>query len=148
MVCGLAALALMPAHPEVWNIVWRMSLCGVGFGLFNSPNNRTMIAAAPASRSGGASGMLATGRLFGQTMGAALVALVFGLLASGSITGLARARGLLLGGGGTGEPGPVGDPGAVRRPHSGSAGWGGRIRTSEWRNQNPLPYHLATPHQA
>jgi hypothetical protein len=25
------------------------------------------------------------------------------------------------------------------------AGWGGRIRTSEWRNQNPLPYHLATP---
>src|SRR5579862_438707 len=26
-----------------------------------------------------------------------------------------------------------------------SYGWGGRIRTSEWRNQNPLPYHLATP---
>ena len=24
-------------------------------------------------------------------------------------------------------------------------GWGGRIRTSEWRNQNPLPYLLATP---
>ena len=27
-------------------------------------------------------------------------------------------------------------------------GWGGRDRTSEWRNQNPLPYRLATPHQA
>src|SRR5580704_3215360 len=25
------------------------------------------------------------------------------------------------------------------------AGWGGRIRTSECRNQNPVPYHLATP---
>ena len=25
------------------------------------------------------------------------------------------------------------------------AGWGARIRTWEWRNQNPLPYHLATP---
>ena len=24
-------------------------------------------------------------------------------------------------------------------------GWGGRIRTSEWRHQKPLPYHLATP---
>jgi hypothetical protein len=24
--------------------------------------------------------------------------------------------------------------------------WGERIRTSEWRNQNPQPYHLATPH--
>ncbi len=28
---------------------------------------------------------------------------------------------------------------------TGLVGWGGRIRTSEWRNQNPLPYHLATP---
>ena len=27
-------------------------------------------------------------------------------------------------------------------------GWGGRIRTSGWRNQNPLPYHLATPQRA
>ncbi len=26
----------------------------------------------------------------------------------------------------------------------GMPGWGGRIRTSAWRNQNPLPYHLAT----
>ncbi len=24
-------------------------------------------------------------------------------------------------------------------------GWGARIRTWEWRNQNPLPYRLATP---
>src|SRR5215813_9594959 len=28
------------------------------------------------------------------------------------------------------------------------AGWGGRDRTSEWRNQNPLPYRLATPQYA
>jgi hypothetical protein len=27
-------------------------------------------------------------------------------------------------------------------------GWGGRDRTSEWWNQNPLPYRLATPQQA
>src|SRR3984957_5542647 len=30
----------------------------------------------------------------------------------------------------------------------GMRGWGGRIRTSGWRNQNPLPYHLATPQRA
>src|ERR1700722_14345500 len=29
----------------------------------------------------------------------------------------------------------------------GMPGWGGRIRTSVWWNQNPLPYHLATPQQ-
>jgi hypothetical protein len=31
-------------------------------------------------------------------------------------------------------------------PETALPGWGGRIRTSAWRNQNPLPYRLATPH--
>jgi hypothetical protein len=37
-----------------------MAATGAGFGLFQTPNNRTMIAAAPRERSGGASGMLGT----------------------------------------------------------------------------------------
>jgi DHA2 family multidrug resistance protein-like MFS transporter len=73
---GLATLALLPAAPSVFDVVWRMALAGAGFGLFQTPNNRTMIAAAPRERSGGASGMLGTARLLGQTIGAALVALL------------------------------------------------------------------------
>jgi DHA2 family multidrug resistance protein-like MFS transporter len=73
---GLAALAVLPAHPTMLDVAWRMALSGAGFGLFQSPNNRTMIAAAPRERSGGASGMLGTARLLGQTTGAALVALL------------------------------------------------------------------------
>ncbi|WP_024508673.1 MFS transporter [Bradyrhizobium sp. ARR65] len=72
---GLATLALLPAHPTPSDVIWRMALAGFGFGLFQTPNNRTMIAAAPRERSGGASGMLGTARLLGQTTGAALVAL-------------------------------------------------------------------------
>jgi MFS transporter, DHA2 family, multidrug resistance protein len=53
-----------------------MAVAGAGFGLFQTPNNRTMIAAAPRERSGGASGMLGTARLLGQTTGAALVSLL------------------------------------------------------------------------
>lgn len=83
LVCGLVSLALLPADPSLANIVWRMSLCGVGFGLFNSPNNRTMIAAAPPARSGGASGMQATSRLMGQTTGTAMVALLFSFMSTG-----------------------------------------------------------------
>jgi DHA2 family multidrug resistance protein-like MFS transporter len=77
---GLALLALLPAHPTGADIAWRMAVSGLGFGLFQSPNNRAIVTAAPPARSGGASGMLATARLLGQTTGAALVALVFGLL--------------------------------------------------------------------
>ena len=72
---GLGTLALLPANPTTFDVLWRMALSGAGFGLFQTPNNRTMIAAAPRERSGGASGMLGTARLLGQTMGAALVAL-------------------------------------------------------------------------
>jgi DHA2 family multidrug resistance protein-like MFS transporter len=81
---GLGSLAFLPPHPAFADIGWRMALSGIGFGLFQSPNNRTMIAAAPRERSGGASGMLGTARLLGQTIGAALVAL---LLARDPVSG-------------------------------------------------------------
>ena len=79
LTVGLLLLATLGPHPEPLQIAWRMALCGAGFGLFQSPNNRTMLAAAPRERSGGASGMLGTARLTGQTLGAALVALIFGV---------------------------------------------------------------------
>jgi DHA2 family multidrug resistance protein-like MFS transporter len=77
MALGLVLMAALPAHVPEFAIVWRTAVCGLGFGFFNGPNNRAMIAAAPAKRSGGASGMVATARLLGQTTGAALVALCF-----------------------------------------------------------------------
>ncbi|HZK92465.1 MAG TPA: MFS transporter [Stellaceae bacterium] len=92
---GVGLLALLPADPAAADIAWRMALCGAGFGLFQSPNNRAIINAAPRERSGGASGMLGTARLFGQTTGAALVALIFGLSA-GTTTALAIASGIAL----------------------------------------------------
>ena len=73
--CGLGTLALMPADPDAVRRGLAHGAGGAGFGLFQTPNNRTMIAAAPRERSGGASGMLGTARLLGQTTGAALVAL-------------------------------------------------------------------------
>ena len=78
MAAGLALLATMPGQPADFDVIWRMGLCGFGFGIFNAPNNRAMITSAPPARSGGASGMMATSRLLGQTLGAALVAMAFG----------------------------------------------------------------------
>ena len=73
---GLGALAMLPAQTGALDVVWRMALAGAGFGLYQSPNNRTIQASAPRTRSGGASGMQAMARLVGQTVGAALTALV------------------------------------------------------------------------
>ncbi|HTZ38337.1 MAG TPA: MFS transporter [Stellaceae bacterium] len=94
---GIGCLALLPSHPGAADIAWRMAVCGAGFGLFQSPNNRAIVGAAPRERSGGASGMIGTARLLGQTVGAALVALLFGL-SGGAATklSLAVATGIAL----------------------------------------------------
>jgi DHA2 family multidrug resistance protein-like MFS transporter len=76
---GMALLAMLPASPGIANIVWRMAICGVGFGLFQTPNMKALMSSAPPGRSGGASSIVATARLIGQTIGAALAALCFTL---------------------------------------------------------------------
>ena len=94
---GLAALALLPAHPTPLDIGWRMAVCGAGFGVFQSPNNRLMLTSAPRERAGAAGGMLGTARLTGQTSGAVLVAILFELFASkGELIALETAAVLAL----------------------------------------------------
>jgi DHA2 family multidrug resistance protein-like MFS transporter len=75
---GLACLAQLPAHPAAWDIVWRAIICGCGFGFFQAPNNRELLGSAPRNRSGSASGILATVRLLGQSLGATLVGILLG----------------------------------------------------------------------
>jgi DHA2 family multidrug resistance protein-like MFS transporter len=77
MSAGLALLAVFPAGGSAADFIWRMALCGLGFGFFQAPNNRTLLSAAPRARSGAAGGMLGTARLLGQTLGAAVVAILF-----------------------------------------------------------------------
>jgi DHA2 family multidrug resistance protein-like MFS transporter len=74
---GLGSLAFLPPHAGTVDIVWRMVICGLGFGFFQSPNNRAMVSSSPRERSGAAGGMLATARLLGQTTGAVSVAIFF-----------------------------------------------------------------------
>jgi DHA2 family multidrug resistance protein-like MFS transporter len=77
LALGMASLALLPDDPSALNISIRMLICGAGFGFFQAPNLRALMSSAPAARSGGASGTVATSRLLGQTTGAALTALCF-----------------------------------------------------------------------
>jgi len=81
---GTAALAMLPPDATHMDIIWRLMLCGFGFGLFQSPNNNILMTSAPPARSGSASGMLAMARLTGQTTGATLVALFFGVFDGGA----------------------------------------------------------------
>jgi MFS transporter, DHA2 family, multidrug resistance protein len=87
MATGLAALALLPALPGNADVAWRLVLCGLGFGLFQSPNNHTIVTSTPPARSGAGSGMLGTARLTGQTFGSVLLAIIFGAFGARSAHG-------------------------------------------------------------
>jgi DHA2 family multidrug resistance protein-like MFS transporter len=76
---GMTGLGLSGVDVSFGVMALSMALCGVGFGLFQSPNLRAIMASAPAHRTSGASGMVALARLIGQASGAALVALCFNL---------------------------------------------------------------------
>jgi DHA2 family multidrug resistance protein-like MFS transporter len=95
----ILALALPPDAPFL-DVMWRLMVCGIGFGFFQSPNNRALISAAPRHRSGAASGVVSTARLTGQTIGGVTVAVVFALT-HGDIArgvGIALATGAALSG--------------------------------------------------
>ncbi len=87
MALGLGLYAALPAQPKLFDLVLHGTICGLGFGFFQSPNNRDLIGSAPPSKTGSAAGVLASVRLTGQTVGAALVAIIFSSVGAAVMTG-------------------------------------------------------------
>lgn len=75
LLAGLACLALLPDEASILDSLWRTALCGLGFGLFQAPNNREVMLNTRQAHSANASGMLSTTRTIGQSLGVALVGL-------------------------------------------------------------------------
>lgn len=77
MALGSALLLFYDAQTSMSFVIFSMALGGIGFGLFQTPNNRALLAGVPRHRSGAAGAMQATTRVYGQSFGTALVALAF-----------------------------------------------------------------------
>jgi EmrB/QacA subfamily drug resistance transporter len=93
---ALVLLTQIDATSSMPTIAWRLALAGVGLGLFQSPNTRSLMSAAPISQHGMASGVFATARMTGQALSVAVAGAVFGSLggaAAGSTLLAQSARG-------------------------------------------------------
>ncbi len=77
---GLVLLSQLTTQSSSLDIIWRLAVTGIGQGLFQSPNTRTLMSAAPQHAQGEASGLLSTGRVIGQSMSVALTGTVFAAL--------------------------------------------------------------------
>ena len=101
LALGLASAALWPLKEDVRPMLLFAAACGLGFGLFQTPNNRNMFLAAPLERSAASGGLQGTARLTGQTAGAVLMTLLFTLAPFGTAPrlglGIGGALALLAG---------------------------------------------------
>ncbi len=79
LALGLMGAALWPLTEDARPIFLFAGACGVGFGLFQTPNNRNMFLSAPLERSAASGGLQGAARLTGQTAGAVLMTLLFTL---------------------------------------------------------------------
>jgi EmrB/QacA subfamily drug resistance transporter len=74
---GLLMLARLDAHSSIGQIIWRLAITGFGQGIFQSPNTRALMNAAPKDEQGESSGLLATARVVGQSLSVALAGAIF-----------------------------------------------------------------------
>jgi O-antigen/teichoic acid export membrane protein len=97
MAIGLGLVVVMPTSASDAWLFTAMVLAGIGFGFFQTPNNRVMLGSAPRNRAGAVGGLQATTRVFSQTFGAAIVAVVFSFgFSGGPMLGLCVAIGFAL----------------------------------------------------
>ncbi|CAN7269097.1 MFS transporter [Rhizobium sp. LjRoot254] len=80
LAVGLMVAALSPPDPRAIAFVVGTVISGLGFGLFQTPNNRILLLSAPKARSGAAGAMQGTARLLGQTLGGISMSIIFATL--------------------------------------------------------------------
>ncbi|RKR76487.1 MFS transporter [Frondihabitans australicus] len=95
---GLLSLALLGSAPPVWQVLVCTGFTGLGFAIFQSPNNRDMMASAPPRLSGSAAGMLNINRTLSQSAGAGAVsmALVITGASAASLSSQAHAANVVM----------------------------------------------------
>jgi EmrB/QacA subfamily drug resistance transporter len=74
---GLAWLGTIEAEAPMARLVTNLVIIGVGQAVFQPPNNSALMGAAPRDRQGVAAGVLATGRVVGQSLSIALAGALF-----------------------------------------------------------------------
>lgn len=73
---GLSVLTFGSLARNIPVYVLGVIICGIGFGLFQTPNNRTMFLSASIDRAASAGGVQGTARLAGQVTGALAVSIL------------------------------------------------------------------------
>ena len=80
LAVGLLVAIVIPPDSRGITFLVGTVIAGLGFGLFQTPNNRILLLSAPKARSGAAGAMQGTARLLGQTLGGIAMSIIFATL--------------------------------------------------------------------
>jgi DHA2 family multidrug resistance protein-like MFS transporter len=92
---GLLALSLLGGQPPVWLVLASTGLTGLGFAIFQPPNNRDMMAATPIRHASAMAGVMNVNRTLAQSMGAAAVSIALVLAGASSVSPALEAQGAI-----------------------------------------------------
>jgi fucose permease len=81
VLLGCLTMSTLTQETTPLGIMLRLAPIGIGFGLFQSPNNSAIMGTAPRERLGIASGLLSLSRTLGQSTGLPLMGVVFSAFA-------------------------------------------------------------------
>lgn len=94
MAAAMFMLSFLNLNTPNWFVIISMILAGIGSGMFQAPNNNSIMGNAPAEHRGAASGALATMRNIGMVLGIAISSSLF-TLCSNNKAAIYAAKGLV-----------------------------------------------------
>ncbi|MEC5148973.1 MFS transporter [Cryobacterium sp. GrIS_2_6] len=90
---GLLALSFLGGRPPIWLVLVSTGLTGLGFAIFQPPNNRDMMAATPIRHASAMAGVMNVNRTLAQSMGAGAVSIALVLVGASSVSPALEAQG-------------------------------------------------------
>lgn len=84
IMTGLLLISGIAAAMPVWEVVLRLTVLGIGLGMFMAPNNNAVMSSVPPYRRGIASGLLGMFRFTGQSLGISFAGTAFASFAVSS----------------------------------------------------------------
>lgn len=86
---GFISLTFLSTHTSVWTVAMHLAIFGIGQGMFQSPNNASVMSSAPRSKTGLVGGLNALVRNIGMVLGISLSVSLFSIRLH-ALTGIVR----------------------------------------------------------
>jgi EmrB/QacA subfamily drug resistance transporter len=77
MIVGALLVSAASASTAVWDVVWRITILGVGLGIYTAPTENLLMSSVPVERRGVAAGLVGLFRFSASSIGVAIAGAIY-----------------------------------------------------------------------